>query len=207
MVASYVQLLARRYEGQLDERADQYIGFAVDGALRMQSLINDLLAYSRVGTQGREFATVDLENVLRTTLQNLQVTLTESGATVTHDPLPEVWGDEAQLVQLFQNLIGNAIKFRRDEPPRAQVSVAREGDLWRICVADNGIGIESQYLERIFAIFQRLHGRRLYPGTGIGLAICRRIVERHGGRITAASEPGQGSTFCLTLPGIPEAPS
>ena len=201
MVASYVQLLARRYEGQLDERADQYIGFAVDGATRMQGLINDLLAFSRVGTAGKELAAVNLEHVLATVLQNMQVSLDESRAEVTHDPLPTVWGDEGQLVQLLQNLMVNALKFHSEATPCVHLGVQDNGAEWRVCVRDNGIGIEPQYLERIFVIFQRLHSRQRYPGTGIGLAICRRIVECHGGRITAQSDLGQGSEFCFTLPG------
>jgi len=200
MVASYVQLLARRYRGQLDSDADEFIEFAVDGATRMQGLINDLLAYSRVGTQGEEFGPVSLERPLSTALQNVQVALAENGAEVTHDPLPLILGDEGQLVQLLQNLIVNALKFRREEAPRLHVSAHEEDGAWVVCMSDNGIGIESQYLARIFIIFQRLYSRQEYAGTGIGLAICKRIVERHGGRIWVESTPGEGSTFCFSLP-------
>ena len=200
MVASYVQLLARRYQGKLDSDADEFIAFAVDGATRMQGLINDLLAYSRVGTQGAEFASFPLERALGTALQNLQIALAETDAEVTQEPLPRVLGDERQLVQLLQNLVANALKFRREDPPRIHISTRQEGEEWIICVQDNGIGIEPQYLQRIFIIFQRLYTRQEYPGTGIGLAICKRIVERHGGRIWVESTPGEGSTFCFSLP-------
>lgn len=202
MVASYVQLLARRYQGKLDADADDFIGFAVDGATRMQGLINDLLAYSRVGTQGRDFAPFSLEKALDTALKNLQITLAESGAEVTHEPLPQIMGDEGQLVQLLQNLLANALKFRREEAPRLHVSACEKGEELIIGVQDNGIGIEPQYLHRIFIIFQRLYTRQEYAGTGIGLAICKRIVERHEGRIWVESKPGEGSTFYFTLPRI-----
>jgi light-regulated signal transduction histidine kinase (bacteriophytochrome) len=200
MVASYVQLLARRYQGKLDADADDFIGFAVDGATRMQGLINDLLEYSRVGTQGEEFKPLPLEKALGTALNNLQVALAENAAEVTHEPLPQVFGDEGQLVQLLQNLVANALKFRREETPRIHVSVRQEGEEAVIGVRDNGIGIEPQYVHRIFIIFQRLYTRQQYAGTGIGLAICKRIVERHGGRIWVESTPAEGSTFCFTLP-------
>jgi PAS domain S-box-containing protein len=201
MVASYVQLLERRYKGKLDADADEFIGYAVDGAKRMQELINDLLEYSRVGTKGKPFAPVPLEAVLTRALRNLEIAMEDAHAAVTHDALPEVCGDEGQLVQLFQNLIGNAVKFRGDRPPRIHVSASRDDDCnWAISISDNGIGIDPQYVDRIFTMFQRLHSRSEYEGTGIGLAICRRIVERHGGRIWVESQHGAGSTFTFTLP-------
>jgi PAS domain S-box-containing protein len=199
IVAGHLQLLERRYKGRLDKDADDFINFAVDGAGRMQGLIQDLLAYSRVGTRGRRFAPCDTRRVLERALANLRTAIQESGAVLTHDSLPTVTGDEAQLVQLFQNLIANAIKFRGDRKPEIQVGARPEDGRWRFSVKDNGIGIEPQYIERIFVIFQRLHGREKYPGTGIGLAICKRIVERHGGRIWVESQPGQGSVFYFTI--------
>ena len=204
MVASYVQLLERRYQGKLDDDASEFIGFAVDGANRMQRLINDLLSYSRVGTQGKTFQPVNMSNVLRTALSNLQVAVSESGAEVTHDGLPELRGDESQLVQLLQNLIANAIKFHGEAQPRIHISVAAEKSEWLFRVKDNGIGIDQRYADRIFVIFQRLHTRQQYAGTGIGLALCKRIVDRHRGRIWVESTPGQGSTFCFTMPMIGE---
>jgi signal transduction histidine kinase/DNA-binding response OmpR family regulator len=207
MVTSYVQLLARRYQGKLDADADEFIAYAVDGATRMQALINDLLAYSRVGTRGKPFEPTDCEAVLDQALANLQVAIEDNGAVVTHDPLPTVMADGTQLVQLFQNLIGNAIKFRGDESPRVHISAHRQSaienrksDEWVFSVRDNGIGIDPEYHERIFIIFQRLHTREEYPGTGIGLSVCRKIVERHGGRIWVESQPGKGSTFYFTIP-------
>ncbi len=201
MVASFTQLLARRYQGQLDQDADEFIGFAVDGANRMQQLINDLLFYSRVGTRGKPPAPTDLSEVLSNAEANLHEAIKESKAEVTHSPLPIVDGDQVQLTQLLQNLLANAIKFRGQEPPRIQVSAqAQDGD-WLLAVRDNGIGISKEHQERIFAIFQRLHARDEYPGTGIGLAICKKIVERHGGRIWVESAPGQGTTFYFNLPG------
>jgi len=199
-VTSFIQLLQRRYEGRLDSDADEFIGFVVGGARRMQQLINDLLTYSRVQTRGREFAPTDCNAVLEQTLVDLKAGLDESNAVVTHDPLPSVVVDEAQLGQLFLNLVGNAIKFRGQGPPRVHVSVEPKGNEWVFSVRDNGIGIEPQYNERIFQIFQRLHTRSEYKGTGIGLAVCRKIVERHGGQIRVESEPGKGSTFFFALP-------
>ncbi|HEY9073840.1 MAG TPA: ATP-binding protein [Desulfobaccales bacterium] len=202
MVASFTQLLAKRYRGRLDQDADEFIGFAVDGANRMQQLINDLLAYSRVGTRGKSPAPTDLNEVLGYAEANLNEVIKENGAVVTHEPLPVVDVDQVQFTQLFQNLLANAIKFRRGETPRIHVSVqAKDGD-WFLAVQDNGIGIAPEHKERIFAVFQRLHSRAEYPGTGIGLALCKKIVERHGGRIWVESTPGQGSTFYFNIPGV-----
>jgi len=200
MVTSYVQLLARRYKGKLDSDADDFIGFAVDGAIRMWKLINDLLTYSRVGMRGKELEPTDCETILNQSLNNLKVAMGEKEAVVTHDPLPTVMAESPQLGQLFQNLIGNAIKFRGNEAPRIHVSASRNGNGWTFSVRDNGMGIAPEYAERIFIIFQRLHNRKEYPGTGIGLAICKKIVERHGGRIWVESEVGKGATFYFTLP-------
>jgi signal transduction histidine kinase len=200
MVTNYVQLLARRYKGKLDSDADDFINFAVDGAIRMWKLINDLLTYSRVGTQNKGLKSTDCETVLQHSLANLKVAIEENEAVITHDPLPIIMGDPLQLGQLFQNLIGNAIKFRGRERPRVHISASRNGGGWTFSVRDNGIGIAPEYVERIFVIFQRLHNREKYPGTGIGLAVCKKIVERHGGRIWAESEVGKGTTFYFTLP-------
>jgi signal transduction histidine kinase len=200
MVASYTQLLARRYKGKLDGDADEFIGYAVDGATRMQRLINDLLAYSRVTSQGKAFAQVDCTLVLEGVLSTLRLAIEENHAVVTHDALPEVTADSGQLGQLFQNLVSNAIKFHGAEPPRVHVSVARRNDEWLFSVRDNGIGFDPQYADRIFVIFQRLHDREKYPGTGIGLALCKKIVERHGGHIWVESQPGRGATFYFTVP-------
>jgi len=200
-VSSFSQLLARRYQGKLDSDADDFITFIVEGATRMQTLINDLLAFSRIGTRGKPFALVECENVLQAAKENLDVAIAESGATITHDPLPALVADATQLTQLFQNLLGNAIKFRRPgEAPRIHVSSKRQDGGWRLSVQDNGLGIDPQYFDRIFIIFQRLHGRDKYAGTGIGLAICKKIVERHGGRIWVESERGEGSTFYFVIP-------
>jgi light-regulated signal transduction histidine kinase (bacteriophytochrome) len=200
MVSSYTQLLARRYEGKLDDDADEFINYAVDGANRMQKLINDLLTYSRVGTRGKKFVPTDTGVVFDAACANLRRAIEESGAQITSETLPTVAGDETQLVQLFQNLIGNAIKFRDEKKtPEVRVGAERRGGEWLFSVRDNGIGIEAHYQERIFVIFQRLHAKAEYPGTGIGLAICKKIVERHGGTIWVQSEPGQGSTFYFTL--------
>jgi light-regulated signal transduction histidine kinase (bacteriophytochrome) len=201
MVASYTQLLQRRYQGKLDQSADEFIHFAVDGAKRMQAFINDLLQFSRVNTKGRPFAPVDLNDVARRVRSNLKIAIEETDAAVTFDPMPTLTGDDSQLTQLFQNLVGNALKFRKkDEPPRVHVSAKCEGDDWQFAVTDNGIGIAPEYFEKIFIIFQRLHTRDEYPGTGIGLAVCKRIVERHGGRIWIESEPDKGAAFLFTIP-------
>jgi PAS domain S-box-containing protein len=200
MVTSYLQLLERRYKDRLDGDALEFINYAVDGSNRMKTLIGDLLAYSRVGTRGKEFALTDCEEVLARVLTSLQVSIEENKAKLTHDPLPEVMGDDVQLESLFQNLIGNAIKFHGKKPPKIHVGVRKDEKNWVFSVSDNGIGIDPQYFERIFIIFQRLHNREDYPGTGIGLAISKRIVERHGGRIWIESQPQKGSTFFFTLP-------
>lgn len=200
MVASYTQLLARRYQGKLDQDANDFIGYAVDGANRMQRLINDLLAFSRVGTRGKPFEPTDCNAVLKDVLDNLQMSIEESGATITCDDLPTVAADESQLSQLFQNLIVNSIKFRSEQAPNIHISAQRRENDWQFSVRDNGIGIAPEYFDRIFVIFQRLHARGEYPGTGIGLAVCKRIVERHNGHIWVESEPGQGATFNFTLP-------
>ncbi len=200
MVASYTQLLARRYKGKLDSDADEFIAFAVDGASRMQRLIQDLLAYSRVGTKGKELLDISSEDALQRALINLRGAIEEKGALVTHDPLPSVLADEMQLIQLFQNLVGNAIKYQSSEIPKVHISAARNGDKkWMFSVKDNGLGIDPQYFDKIFGMFQRLHKREEFAGTGIGLAICKKIVERHGGNISVESEPGHGSTFRFAL--------
>jgi PAS domain S-box-containing protein len=201
MVASYTQLLSRRYKGKLDADADEFIAFAVDGATRMQRLIQDLLAYSRVGTKGRELVNTSSEDALRQALSNLRGAIEESGALVTHDPLPEVMADETQLVQLFQNLVGNAIKYQNRGIPKIHIGALNGGKQYRFAVRDNGLGIDPQYFERIFGMFQRLHKREEFSGTGIGLAICKKIVERHGGQISVESQPGIGSVFSFALTG------
>ena len=200
MISSYTQLLQRRYGERFEPEAKEFMAFVVDGATRMKQLIEDILAYSRVGTRAREFKPTQCENALRKALVNLRAAIEATGASVTHSPLPEVDADEVQLVQLFQNLIGNALKFQGGEPPRIHVSAAERPGAWEIGVRDNGIGIDPQYFERIFMVFQRLHSKGEYPGTGIGLAICKKVVDRHGGRIRVESAPGQGSTFYFTLP-------
>ena len=182
-VASFCQLLERRYKGQLDDRGEQYIEYAVDGAKRMQQLINDLLAFSRVGRLSSDFSPVDLGEALAQAQRQLATILEETGATVTHDDLPTINGEGTLLVQLFQNLVGNAVKFRSGESPRVHIGVRRDGEMWELSCSDNGIGIEEQYADKIFVIFQRLHARDVYGGTGIGLAMCKKIVEYHGGRI------------------------
>jgi PAS domain S-box-containing protein len=200
MVVSYLQLLERRCKDKLDAEAREFIGYAVDGGNRMRALINDLLMYSRVGTRGKPFERTDVAIVLDIALSNLKIAIEESGAVITCDSLPVVMADGSQLTQLLQNLIGNAIKYRGEVPPRIHVGAARANSEWQFSVRDNGIGIDPQYYDRIFVIFQRLHGRDKYSGTGIGLAVCKKIVERHGGRIWVESTPGQGSTFHFTIP-------
>ena len=201
MVSSYTQLLMRRYGDKLDGDAKDFTAFIVDGATRMKQLIEDLLAYSRVGTRDKNFKPVDAESSLKRALTNLRAAIQDSGATVTQDKLPTIPCDEVQLAQLFQNLIGNALKFRKpDVAPAVHVGAAEQGAEWEFMVRDNGVGIEPQYFERIFMVFQRLHDKGEYPGTGIGLAIVKKVVERHGGRIWVQSQPGAGTTFHFTMP-------
>lgn len=200
MVASYLQLLEQRYGGQLDADAHEFIAFAVDGAKRMQALIDDLLSYSRVGTKAKPMQATHCDAVLKNALQSLCVAIEESGAQIQCAKLPTVPGDAAQLAQVFQNLLANAIKFRGERTPHIEVRVEPDHGFWRFEVEDNGIGIAAEYFDRIFVMFQRLHNRSKYPGTGIGLAICKRIIERHGGRIWVESTLGQGSVFKFTLP-------
>ncbi|MGH3845825.1 MAG: ATP-binding protein [Pseudonocardiaceae bacterium] len=200
-VSGFCELLAKRYAGQLDDRADQYIDFAVDGARRMSVLINDLLAFSRVTrTATAVWSQLDCEVVLAQAVSNLEEVVSQTGARITHDPLPTVVGETALLTTVFQNLLGNAIKFRGGQLPQIHIGVQLDGDLWSFRVSDNGIGIDPIYSERIFAIFQRLHGKDAYPGTGIGLALCRKIIDYHGGRIWLDPDRSSGSAFCFTLP-------
>ena len=200
MVSSYTQLLLRRYGERFDGDAKEFMDYIVDGAARMKQLIEDLLAYSRVGTRGREFRQVACEEALGKALINLRAAIEAGGATVTHDPLPVLKADDSQLAQLFQNLIGNALKFHGIEAPRVHVGAVEHETEWELLVRDNGLGIEPEYFERIFLVFQRLHNKHDYPGTGIGLAICKKVVDRHGGRIWVESKPGEGSTMHFTLP-------
>jgi len=200
MVASFMQLLEKKYKGQLDEQADRWIHHAVDGATRMQELIQDLLSYSRIESGGKEFEACEMTEVVSRAIENLRILIKESKATVTFDTMPCLIGDKPQLRSLLQNLIGNAIKYHGDHAACVHISAEREGDDWLFSVRDNGIGIAPEFADRVFVIFQRLHTRQAYPGTGIGLAICKKIVERHGGRIRVESEPGLGSIFLFNLP-------
>lgn len=200
MVASYSQLIARRYSDKLDDAGREFIQFAVDGATRMQLLIEALLEYSRVGSRPQAFDPVHLDAVVEAVLSDLRLRVQETDAHVTHDPLPTVMGDKTQLTQLFQNLVSNALKFRGNNPARVHIASERGTSEWILSVRDDGIGIDAKYSERIFQIFQRLHTRDEYPGTGIGLAVCRRIVERHNGRIWVEPVPGAGSVFKFTIP-------
>jgi PAS domain S-box-containing protein len=202
MITSYLELLERRYKGQLDDKADQFIAYAVDGATRMQILINDLLSYSRVGTSTQDWQAVDCEKIVQIVLSNLHLASIQSHAIITHDALPKVNADSSQMIQLFQNLISNAIKFRGEDPPQIHIGVDCANGKWLFSVQDNGIGMEVQYLDRIFIIFQRLHSKTEYPGTGIGLAVCKKIVERHGGNLWVESQPNEGATFYFTIPQI-----
>jgi light-regulated signal transduction histidine kinase (bacteriophytochrome) len=207
MVSSYMQLFEKRYQGALDAQADKYIAYAVDGAKRMQALIAGLLEYSRVGRQEEAPAPVDSEQALDQALTNLRSALEDSKAVVTHDPLPRVFGNGAQITRVFQNLVGNGVKFRRpEESPRIHVAAQLRANEALFSVRDNGIGIDPQYSERVFVIFQRLHTRTEYPGTGIGLSVCKKVVERHGGRIWLESQPAAGTTFWFTLPTVQEHP-
>ncbi len=207
MVASYVGLLERRYRGRLDSDADDFIEFAVDGARRMQALLNGLLDLSRVGTRGRELEPTESGAALKDSLINLEQAIAEAGAEVVHDPVPTVLGDRIQLTQLFQNLVSNAVKFNTSGRPRVTVTAQRAGSMWEFAVADNGIGIDPAHFDRIFQVFQRLHTRDTYEGTGIGLSVCRKIVERHGGTIWPESAKGQGTTFRFTLKAVEAAPA
>lgn len=200
MVASYTQLLARRYKDKLDDDANEFIHFAVDGATRMQALIIDLLTMSRIGTHAKQLEACESAIALERGLSNLRLAIDESGAVVTHDPMPKLTADVSQLTQLFQNLIGNAIKFRSEASPTVHVGVEKKSGEWLFSVRDNGIGIAPDYFDRIFIIFQRLHGKHEYPGTGIGLSVCKKIVDRHSGKIWIESEPGKGTVFYFTLP-------
>ncbi|MGB6873012.1 MAG: ATP-binding protein [Dehalococcoidia bacterium] len=199
MVSSYTQLLAKRYSSKLDADADEFIAYAVDGAKRMQVLLHDLLEYSRVGTRGKPFSLVNCEHIVEQAMANLKIAIEECGASVSYDVLPTIIGDEGQLLRLFQNLIGNAIKFRREETPEVHISAQRRNNMVTFSVKDNGIGIDPKHSQSIFEIFRRLHTRDEYPGTGMGLAICKKIVERHGGHISVQSQAGQGSTFYFSV--------
>jgi signal transduction histidine kinase len=201
LVESYVQLLVKRYRGQLDDKADVFMGFILEGTNRMQKLINDVLLYSRVEARAKQLKSVDADSVLERVRLGLRLDIESSGAVVSNDLLPTVLVDETQIYQLFHNLVANALKYRGEEPPEIHVSARYEESDWLFAVRDNGIGFDPKYAERIFLMFQRLHGRDDYDGTGIGLALCQRIVERHGGRIWAESEEGKGSTFYFTIPG------
>lgn len=200
VIANYTQLLAKRYQGSLDDKGNQFIGFIVDATKRMQGLINDLLLYSRVQTRQQEFQDTNCEDAISAALSNLKMAIQESNAYVEYGKMPTIKGDVLQLTQLFQNLIGNAIKFRSEERPHVQIAAQNESGRWRFSVRDNGLGLDMKYADRIFVIFQRLHSKEAYPGSGIGLAICKKIVERHGGSIWAESEPGKGTTFVFELP-------
>ena len=200
MVATYTQLLAERYQGKLDENADKYIHYAVEGALRMQELVKDLLAFSRVGRKQETVRDMDCNLVLRNVIANLQSLIQESGARINYEALPVLVSDPSELLQLFQNLIGNAIKFRRAEPPEIRITAKKNKKEWLFSVEDNGIGIAPQHVEDVFVIFKRLHTREEYPGSGIGLAICKKIVEHNQGQIWVESQPGLGSRFYFTWP-------
>jgi len=200
MVSSYVQLIGHRYKGRLDEDADEFIGYAVSGTIHMQALLNDLLAYSRVGTKGGAFKLTDLNSALNRALINLKVGIDQTRAEITHESLPVVYADEVQMVQVFQNLLSNAMKFCNSGTPHISVSAEMKDNEWVIRFKDDGIGIDPKYFDRIFHIFKRLHTKEEYMGTGIGLAICKKIIERHKGRIWVDSEPGKGSEVTINLP-------
>lgn len=200
MVASYIQLLESRFDGRLDDETREFMSYAVEGAKRMQSLVNGLLEYARVESQGKPLQRTDMNVIFDQTLSNLEMRITETGAQITRGDLPWVMGDPVQLVQLMQNLISNALKFQKPGIPRVSVTAEEKGGEWIFACKDNGIGIDPKYFDRIFLIFQRLHRREEYTGMGIGLAVCKRIVERHGGRIWVESKPQEGSTFFFTMP-------
>jgi len=204
MVSSYVQLLARRYKGKLDEDADDFIDFAVDGANRMHVLINDLLTYSRIGTKGTPFKLISTDDIMKEVLKNLSVTIDENKAEITYHSLPSIVADKNQFIQLFQNLLANAIKFKGKDVTKITIKAEETDEGWNFSIKDNGIGMDSEFTDRIFVIFQRLHNRSEYPGTGIGLAVCKKIVERHGGRIWVESKQGVGSTFHFIIPKMEE---
>lgn len=205
MVTNFSQLLAMRYQGRLGQDADEFIGFAVEGATRMRALIDGLLSFARVKSRAAELTATDSETVFSRCLANAHLAIRQAHAHVTHDPLPSVLGDGMQLEQVFQNLLSNALKFRGKSRPRVHVSAQWTGSEWTFSVKDNGIGIDPAYFDRIFVIFQRLHTRQAYPGAGIGLSICKRIIERHGGRIWVGSAEGEGTTFYFTLPAVSSA--
>lgn len=206
MVSSYMQLFAKRYQGHIDEQADKYIRYAVDGAMRMQALIDGLLEYSRAGRRSEQPVRISAEKSLQRALDNLHALIDETGTIVTRTPLPQVLSDDVQLAQVFQNLVGNAIKFRAPgEPPRVDIRSERKGQAHVFSVQDNGIGVDPRYAEKIFVIFQRLHTRSEYPGTGIGLAICKKVIERNGGRIWVEPAECRGTRFCFTLRAAEEA--
>jgi signal transduction histidine kinase len=207
MVSAYTQLLAERYRGKLDDQADKYISYAIDGATRMQSLIQDLLAFSRFGRQENAVANTDCNALVEGAMENLRAAMLESAAVVTHGPLPVLKANGSQLQQVFQNLIGNAIKFHGSQAPVIQISARKQGVEWIFSVADNGLGISAQHVESVFIIFNRLHTRTEYPGNGIGLAICRKIVERHGGKIQAMPHEGRGTIFNFTVPAGRQEPA
>jgi light-regulated signal transduction histidine kinase (bacteriophytochrome) len=200
MVSNYTQLLDRSCQDSLGKEAEQYIGYILQGVNRMHGLIEDLLSYSEIDSRNTFFKTVDSGAALREALANLQVPIAESGAVITASTMPATTGDHIQLVRVFQNLIGNSIKYRSEEIPRIQISAERKDDEWEFSVRDNGIGIEPRYKESVLKLFKRLHARSEYPGNGVGLASCRKIIERHGGKIWLKSEAGTGATFCFTLP-------
>jgi light-regulated signal transduction histidine kinase (bacteriophytochrome) len=201
VISGYIGLLQQRSRGKLDLESEQFMEQAIQAAARLQAMIRDLLAYARLGSMPTPATTVDAEGAFQTAVENLDRAIADASATITHDPLPLVLAEDGQIVQVFQNLIANAIKFRSANPPRVHVSAKRVGDDWEFSIKDNGIGMDPKYQDRVFVIFQRLHGRDRYPGTGIGLAICKKIVERHGGRIWYESEgEGRGTTFHFTIP-------